>query len=101
MVARSHLTFSHQRVILNVPHRAPTLLGGYMATVDFGSKVPAPLYERFKEHLPIYGAVKFFINTSLENFVSRLDEDPSLVDEVKMAVDEMVDFNRKHGVDSE
>jgi hypothetical protein len=63
--------------------------------VDFAAKVPADLYIRFKKALPIYGATTFFINKALEEFVERLEDDPTLIDTVALSIDSMIQDRRE------
>lgn len=65
------------------------------ATVDFGGKVPAEEYDRFKEIFPQYGATKWFINVALKSFNDYVDRNPIVREAVDRSINEMLDETLK------
>jgi hypothetical protein len=63
-------------------------------TVEFSAKVPKDLYDRFKEQVPAYGGVQWFINAALAGFVAECEADASLKAKVAASVEAMLQLNR-------
>jgi hypothetical protein len=63
-------------------------------TVEFSAKVPKDTYNEFKELVPPYGSVQWFINASLAEFVKRVKEEPTLKHAVAASVEAMLQLNR-------
>lgn len=64
-------------------------------TTEFSAKVPTELYNSFKEAFPQYGAVTWFINSSLEAFMKKVDSNPEYRVLVEVAVTQMLDDQRQ------
>lgn len=67
---------------------------------EFSAKVPEEEYERFRKHLPMYGAVNWFINTALKEFNDRLEANPSLRANAVDAIDQLLVDRREITNDS-
>jgi len=63
-------------------------------TVEFGSDVPQELYDEFKRRFPQYGAVKWFINSSLSAFLDATREMPEVSEVIDSQIRSMWEGNR-------
>ena len=66
--------------------------------VEFGAKVQRADYDEFKENFPQYGAVNWFINTSLQEFNRAVRENPTSKDIINQAIQKMLEDNRAAGI---
>lgn len=62
--------------------------------VEFGAKVSKADYEEFKKNFPQYGAVNWFINSTLQQFNKQVSENPSNKDLIDAAIKQMLEDNR-------
>lgn len=62
--------------------------------VEFGAKVPSAEYEEFKENFPQYGAVTWFINSTLAQFNAAVRENPTAKDLIDKSINSMLELNR-------
>lgn len=63
-------------------------------TTEFGAPVPTEEYEFFKENFPQYGAVKWFITSSLVEFNAQVRANPSSREQISAAIQQMVETSR-------
>lgn len=69
--------------------------------VEFSSKVPQEEYERFKKRFPQYGAVGWFINSSLKTFNDLCELIPDSQEMVNRSINLMLAQNRGAKPDNE
>lgn len=65
--------------------------------VEFSAKVPRSEYDIFKERFPQYGAVNWFINTTLAEFNRKVEENPASTELINQAISKMLMENRDNG----
>jgi hypothetical protein len=59
--------------------------------IEFGGRVPAAEYDRFRDSFPQYGATNWFINKSLRRFNEYVDEHPEVKEAIDRSIDQMLD----------
>lgn len=57
--------------------------------VEFTAKIPREHHEAFVGLFPQYGATSWFIRTALEQFLKRVENDPTAIERIKEAINEM------------
>lgn len=65
------------------------------AETDFGAKVPTELYEEFKLLFPQYGAVTWFINAVLTEFIEQVKDNGTLQDRVYSSIQACLEERRE------
>ena len=55
-------------------------------TVEFSAKVPSDLYDEFKLLFPQYGAVTWFINAALVEFIQQVRDNGTVQQRVHDAI---------------
>lgn len=65
-------------------------------TKEFSAKVPTAEYEEFKRNFPQYGAVNWFINTTLAHFNRLVKKNPSSVELIDASIREMLEARREN-----
>lgn len=59
-------------------------------TIEFAAKVPRTLYYRFSGLFPQHGSIVWFIRTSLETFLEKVENDPEAIERIKQSIDDVV-----------
>lgn len=63
-------------------------------TKEFSAHVPTNEYEEFKANFPQYGAVNWFINSSLTEFNRIVRENPTAKQQIVQSIEAMLQLNR-------
>lgn len=61
---------------------------------EFSAVVPDEEYDFFTKNFPIYGATKWFINSSLKEFNQKVRDNPSIRQLVIESIEEMVQLGK-------
>lgn len=63
-------------------------------TKEFSAHVPVDEYEEFKRNFPQYGAVNWFINSTLTEFNRVVRENPTAREQIVQSIEAMLQLNR-------
>ena len=87
--ATTDLTLGDQSVILQHPHSSVTEMASSAEPVEFSSRVPREDYDEFAGNFPLHGATSWFIRTSLKEFNKKCRDNPSLIETIREAIEQM------------
>lgn len=59
-------------------------------TIEFAGKIPKKLYIEFTGLFPQHGSITWFIRTSLETFLTQIENDPDAVTRIKETIASVV-----------